>query len=157
MGVNPIAIVRPDAWDVPLFLHVLGALVLVGALTLTAAFLFAAWRGGSTASLRLGLRSLTLGVIPAWIVLRFSAEWIAEKEGFNEVDDPPSWLNIGYIASEGGLLLIIIAGVLGWRAYRKLRDGQGEPGTTTRVAATLLTIVLVLSVVAIWAMTTKPA
>lgn len=156
MGVTPIATVRPDAWDIPLFLHVLGALVLVGALALTAAFLFAAWRGGSTDSLRLGLRSLSFGVIPAWLVLRLSAEWIADKEGWNDVDDPPSWLVVGYVTSEGGLLLIIISGVLGWLAYRKIKRGEGTPGATTRVAAILLSALIVLNVVAIWAMTTKP-
>ena len=34
-----LAAIRPDEWDVPLFLHVLGALTLIGALALTMALL----------------------------------------------------------------------------------------------------------------------
>ena len=151
-----LAAIRPDEWGLPLFLHVLGALTLIGALALTGVFLFAARRNGSADSLRLGLRSLTLGVIPAWVVLRGSAEWIAEKEGYSELDEPPAWINIGYIAGEGGLLLILIATLLGWLALRRVRQGNGGPGATARVAAILIVVLLVLNIVALWAMTTKP-
>ena len=111
--------IRPGEWDVPLFLHVLGALVLIGAAALTATFLFAAARDGSTPNLRLALRTLTIGVIPAWIVLRVAAEWIADKEGFADLDEPPGWINIGYIASELGFLLIIVSSLLGWFTLRR--------------------------------------
>jgi hypothetical protein len=33
--------------------------------------------GNSQAGLRLGFRSLLIGAIPAWIVMRLSAQWIA--------------------------------------------------------------------------------
>ena len=152
------ATIRPDEWDVPLFLHVLGALTLIGALALTMALLVPAGRDGSAASLRLALRSLTLAVLPAWVVLRVSAEWIADKEGWNDVDDPPDWIGIGHIAGDAGLLLIVVSGLLGWFALRRARNnGDGDrPVTGVRVAAVLIGLLLVLNLVALWAMTTKP-
>lgn len=151
-----LAAIRPDEWGLPLFLHVLGALTLIGALALTAAFLIPAWRSGSAASLRLALRALTLGVLPAWIVLRGSAEWIASKEGLNELDDPPGWLEIGYIASDIGFLLIVIASLTAWFALHRARAGDGAPGPSVRVAAVIIGLLLVLNLIALYAMTTKP-
>jgi uncharacterized membrane protein len=158
--MSGLAAIRPGEWDVPLFLHVLGALVLVGAAALAATFLFAAARSGSASNLRLALRTLTLGVIPAWIVLRIGAEWIADKEGFADLDDPPNWIDIGYIASDLGFLLIIISSLLAWFTLRRVRaDGAAEeaPSKAVRAASILIAVVLVLNVVALWAMTTKPS
>ena len=89
-------------------------------------------------TLRSALRTLTLGVLPAWIVLRVSAEWIAHKEGLNELDDPPGWIDIGYIAADAGFLLILISSLLGWLAYRRVRAGEGGPGGTVSAAAVLV-------------------
>ena len=118
------ASIRPDQWDLPLFLHVLGALTLIGTLALTSAFLFAAWRDGSPASLRLALRSLTLGVIPSWLFLRVGAEWLADKEGYADLDEPPAWINIGYIVGDLSFLLIVITSLLGWFTLRRTRAGR---------------------------------
>jgi hypothetical protein len=151
------AAIRPDQWDLPLFLHVLGALTLIGTLALTSAFLFAAWRDGSSANLRLALRSLTLGVIPAWLILRVSAEWIADKEGINDLDKPPAWIDIGYIASDLSFLLIVITSLLGWFTLRRARaGGTAEPSQAARTASVLVAQLLILNLVALWAMTTKP-
>ena len=73
----------------PLFLHVLGALALIGTLALATTFLFAAARNGLAASLRLALVA-DPRVIPAYVVLRVAAEWIADKEGYADLDDPPA-------------------------------------------------------------------
>ncbi|MFN8112331.1 MAG: hypothetical protein U0R51_03940 [Solirubrobacterales bacterium] len=152
--------IRPGEWDIPLFLHVLGALVMIGAAALAATFLFAAARDGSTSNLRLALRTLTLGVIPAWIVFRVAAEWIADKEGFADLDEPPSWINIGYITSELGFLLIIVSSLLGWFTLRRTRtegtETEATPSKAVRAASILIAVVIVLNVVALWAMTTKP-
>ena len=154
--IDPGAI-RPDQWDLPLFLHVLGALTLIGTLALTAAFLLAAWRDGSPANLRLALRSLTLGVIPSWLILRIGAEWIADKEGYADLDKPPSWIDIGYIASDLSFLLIVITSLLGWFTLRRARaDGPSNPSQAVRTASVLIALLLVLNLVALWAMTTKP-
>ena len=83
------AAVRPDAWDLPLFVHVLGA-----------------------------------------------------------VDDEWSWIGIGYITSDVGLLLTLIAIGLAWRASRR--------GTAARAVMVLAAVLLLAFAVAVWAMTTKP-
>ena len=153
--MSELATIRPDAWDLPLFLHVLGALALIGTVALAAVFLFRAWAEGSEAILRLALRSLTLGVLPAWLVMRLSAQWLADKEGYADLDEPPSWINIGFITSEGGLVLILIAILIGWLAVRRVRGGGGAGGSV-RVAAVLIALLLALNLFTLWAMTTKP-
>lgn len=152
--MSALAAIRPGEWELPLFVHVLGALALIGALALTAALLAPALRRGRAEDLRLVLRSLTLGVIPAYLVMRVGAEWIAAKQGWNDLDSPPSWIDIGYIAADGGALLILVTTLLAWRTYR--RSDAGGPGTKVRVAAGLIALLLVLNVVALWAMTVKP-
>ena len=153
--MNASAAIRPDEWGLPLFLHILGALTLIGALALSVALLLGAWRGDSRESLRSALRALTLGVIPAWIVLRGSAEWIAEKEGFRDLDEPPAWIDVGYIVTDAGFLLIVISSLLAWVAYR--RSEAGASGAAVRVATVLVALLIVLNLVALWAMTTKPS
>lgn len=154
--MSDLAIIRPDSWELPLFVHVLGALTLIGALALACVFVFAAAREGAGDSLRLAVRSLTLGVIPAWIVLRVSAEWIADEEGFRDLDDPPGWIEMGYIVADLGLLLILVSTLLAGVALRRRRAGGAGPAITTRVAAGLVGLLLVANLVALWAMTTKP-
>lgn len=149
--------IRPNEWELPLFVHVLGALAFTGALALAAVYLFATWRSGSAASLRLALRSIALGVFPAFLVFRGSAEWIADKEGYADLDDPPDWIDIGYMVSDTGLLLLVIASLLGYLAMRKARAGGEGPSALVKVAAVLIALLLVMNVVAIWAMTTKPS
>ena len=150
-----LAAIRPNDWEFPLFLHVLGALTLIGALVVTTAMLFTAWRDASATNLRFAVRSLTLGVIPAWVVLRGSAEWIADKEGYADLDDPPDWIDLGYMAGDVGFLLILLSALFGWLALRKVR-AEGTPTGTVRAAAILISLLLVLNLVALWAMTTKP-
>jgi hypothetical protein len=96
-------------------------------------------------------------VIPAWLILRVSAEWIADKEGINDLDKPPAWIDIGYIASDLSFLLIVITSLLGWFTLRRARaGGTAEPSQAARTASVLIALLLILSLVALWAMTTKP-
>jgi hypothetical protein len=155
--VSALAAIRPDEWNLPVFVHVLGALVLTGAVALAAAYLFSAWRTGSAANLRLAVRSLVLGVIPSWIVLRGSAEWLFYKEGFDDLDEQPGWIGIGYMATDLGFLLIVVSSILGYVALRKTRGGDEGPKKGIKVAAVLISLLLVLNVIALWAMTTKPS
>ena len=154
--MSHFAAIRPDDWGLPLFLHVLGAMTLIGVLAVAIALLVAARRDRSVDTLRSALRALTLGALPAWIVLRVSAEWIADKEGWNEVDEPPSWLVVGYITTDLGILLIIASSVLAWLSLRKARADETAGSAMPRVATGLVTLLVLLNVVALWAMTTKP-
>jgi hypothetical protein len=152
--VSVIAAIRPDAWDFPLLLHVFGAMVLVGALVLAGSALVLAWRDGNPALLRLGYRSLLLGVLPGWVVMRGSAEWIASKE--DVADANLSWIEIGYNTADLGLLLILISSVLAALAIRREQRATGPGGALSGGSFILVALLLVGYLVAIWAMTTKP-
>jgi hypothetical protein len=147
-----LAAIRPDSWNLPLLVHVAGAMLLVASLVVVIALVAAALRRGEDVAVltRLGFRGLLLGVLPAYVVMRAGAEWIASKES---VPDDVAWLGIGRSTADGGLLVIIIATVLAWRAARRGTDGPGGVG---RAAVVLTGLVLVAYLVAIWAMTTKP-
>ena len=146
-----VAIVRPDEWNLPLFVHVAGAMALVGALVIVVALGGAALRrgDGTVAMTRLAYRGLLIGVLPAYLVMRVGAEWIAAEAEWGE----PSWIGIGYGISDLGLLLTIIATVLAWRATKR---GEAGPGGMGRGVVVLSGVLLLAYVVAIWAMTTKP-
>ena len=150
------AAVRPDSWNFPLFLHVLGASVLVGLLAVAVAVLIAATRSGDdrTAAVRLAFRTLLIGAIPAYLVMRVGAEWIADKE--NLADSDASWIGIGYSVADGGLLVLIVVNVLAGLAYRRARRG-GQPLTLVRWTTGLTLLLIVAYAVALWAMATKPA
>jgi hypothetical protein len=146
-----LAAIRPDSWSLPLFVHVAGAMLLVGAL---AAVVLLGARGlqrgdGAAVLTRLAFRTLLLGVVPGYVVMRIGAEWIASKAEWGD----PAWIGIGYSTADGGLLLVIVATVLAWRAARRGTDGPGGMGRAVLVLSGLL---LIAYAVAIWAMTTKP-
>ncbi len=67
--------------------------------------------------------------------MRVAAEWVASDLGYTDLDEPPSWLDVGYIAGDAGLLLLLIAGITGWLALRRTRDSDGSTATTAKVAA----------------------
>src|SRR4051794_41522164 len=83
---------RDSSWDLPLFVHVLGAMILVGGLTLSAVALIAAWRSGSPSLTRVGFMSLFFGAPPRSIVMRAGAQWIAHKEGPDNDNGELSWV-----------------------------------------------------------------
>lgn len=152
-----LASIRPHDWDLPLFVHILGAMVLVGSLVLVAVSLAGARGGDTAASLRLGYRSLLFGALPSWIVMRGAAEWVASKEGYSDLPKTPKWIDLGYMLSEPTFLLLIIATILAAIAARRAARADGASTTTlTNVAVVLVSIALIAYVVAIWAMTTKP-
>jgi hypothetical protein len=149
------ASIRPDAWNFPLFLHVLGAMVLVGLLATAAVVLTVSLRSDDrVAAVRFAFRTLLIGAIPAYLVMRVGAEWVASKEHLEDSD--ASWIGIGYSVADGGLLLLIIMTVLSGLAVRRARRG-GEPRTLVRWTTGLSLLLIVAYAVAIWAMATKPA
>jgi hypothetical protein len=147
------AAVRPDAWNLPLLLHVFGAMVFVGVLAALAVILVVSLRSDDrAAALVLAARTLLFGALPAYVLMRGSAEWIASEE---DVDDDAAWIGIGYLVTDAGLLILIALGVLVGLARRRARRGD-EPGRLVR-PATVLTLLLIAAYgVALWAMTAKP-
>jgi uncharacterized membrane protein len=159
VGVIWLAADRPGEWELPLFVHVLGATVLVGALLLAIVYLVPAWRGGSLEGVTAGFRVLLYAALPSFLVMRIAAEWVADKEGYSDLPDDaiPDWITIGYITGDASALFLIISLIVGGIALRRARRGDGGPGSTsTRVVTVLVSLMLVAYLVAIWAMTTKP-
>jgi hypothetical protein len=154
--MSTLGLIRPHDWDLPLIVHILGAMILVGALTLSAVSLIAAWRTNSGPLTRLGFMSLFYGAIPGWIVMRGGAQWIASKEGLDNDNVDLTWLNIGFSTADMGFALLIIATVIGGLMVRRIRrDGSPSP-IPTRIATGLVSLMLIGYLVAVWAMTTKP-
>jgi len=151
--VNVIALLRADSVNLPLFLHILGAMTIVGALVLAATYLFGAWRGDAPESLRSGFRALLWGAIPGYLVMRISAEWLYVEEGLDELSSDPSWIGIGYGVADIGLLVLIVGTVAAGMAARR---GERRGTTGARISASLVGLLLVMYLVAVWAMTTKP-
>jgi hypothetical protein len=148
-----VAAIRPDGWDLALFVHLAGAMLLVGALVVVVVTMAGALRRGDGAEVltRLAFRALLIGVLPAYVVMRVGAEWIASKEN---VPDDADWIGIGYSTADGGLVLAIIAVVLAWRAARR---GAAGPGGLGRGVLVLGAVLIVAYAVTIWAMVSKPA
>jgi hypothetical protein len=142
--MSVLAAIRPDDWNIALFVHLLGAMALVGSLVLVITQIAAD-------NMRVGFRTLLIAVIPSWIVMRVAAQWIASKEHVDDIDPTPSWVDIGYSTSEGSFLLLLIATVCAGIAARRARGGGLRTATLV-----LLAISLVAYGVAIWAMSTKP-
>jgi hypothetical protein len=155
--VGTVSPTRVDGADFPLLLHVLGAMLLVGTLVLAASALVLARRDGSASLVRLGYRSLLIGALPAWIVMRVGAEWVADKEGWTG-DDVPSWVDLGYSIADPGLLLLLVSTVLAGLALRRAGHPESPAGDgLSRASAVIVALLLIAYLVAIWAMTAKPA
>jgi hypothetical protein len=150
-----LAAIRPDDWNFPLLLHVLGAMLLVGGLTTAVASFWLGWRRDAATLSRLGFWSLLVVAFPAWWLMRLTAQWIYDKEGFSG-DIDPDWIGIGFITAEGGGLVLLISIILTGIGVRRMRRGEGGPSMLVRIGAVLATIVLAAYLVAVWAMTAKP-
>lgn len=151
----PLALIRPDEWELSLFVHVLGAMVLVGALMFVATALLLAWSRGedesSVALRRWAFRGMFFGVLPSYVLMRVGAQWVEAKEDLSLQDEESAWMGIGYITADLGALLILISLILSGIGLRKL---QGH--TLGRVVGAVSVLLLVAYLVAVWAMTTKP-
>jgi hypothetical protein len=152
--MSVLAAIRPDSWNFPLFLHVAGAMVLVGGVVAATAALGVARGDGRL--LRLGYRSLLVVALPGYLVMRGAAEWIADKEGFNESGAPdPAWLGIGFGVADLGALLLIIALVTGGIGASRMRKGGGGAGLL-KATMVISIVLLVAYTIAVWAMAGKP-
>lgn len=151
--MSVLAAIRPDSWNYPLFLHVLGAMILVGAMLTSSSFLVFA--RGETRLLRLGYWTLLAVGLPSFILTRVAGEWLADKEGWYDEGVPDQvWLGIGFIVTDLGALLLLVALIAGGIGVRRLRN---DKGTALLKATMVISLVLLAAyVVAIWAMAAKP-
>jgi hypothetical protein len=141
-----LALVRPDSWNFPLFLHVLGAIAVTGA---TAATFVAALSARRLPWLRLVVaRTLLLAVFPSWLLMRLGGAW---EDSRSSIGDGKGWLAVGYLVGDAGFVLLIVAMILGAVAARKPQ----KQWPVTAVAA-ISGIYFVALLVAMFAMSGKP-
>ncbi|HET8651633.1 MAG TPA: hypothetical protein VFM13_03575 [Gaiellaceae bacterium] len=148
------ATVRADDQNLPLFLHVLGAMTLVGGLFTGAAALAFARRDGRW--LRLGYWSLLAVSLPGWVLMRIGADWINSEQGWDKLpeDVQPAWLGIGFAAADLGGLVLAASLVVGGVGVYRLRSGKGSGLLRTTLVLSL--VLLAAYLVAVWAMAGKP-
>lgn len=141
--------------DLPLFLHVLGAMLLVGSLAFVGISILLGRRhpARAPALTRLALRSLFFAVLPAYVVMRIGAQWTEAEQGYPD-DYDEAWLGIGYITADLGALLLLVSLVLAGIGLRKLRSGGGL--RLGRAVGIISLVLIAAYVVAVWAMTAKP-
>ena len=145
-----LASIRPDSWNFPLFLHVLGAMMLVGAATVgVTAELVSGHSEDPDRLRRLAFRTLLLVGLPAYIAMRVGGEWMYSKE-FGSSSDDPTWVGIGYTTSDGGGVILLLSLVLSGIAARRAKPALA---TTTGI---IMAIALAGWLVAVWAMAGKP-
>jgi hypothetical protein len=90
----------------PLFLHVLGAMVLVGAVLTVCLLSLRAWRRPGLAVLpRSAFWTLLVVAVPAYVVMRVFAQVIYSDEGKWPGD--PTWVGIGFTVADIGLLVLL--------------------------------------------------
>ena len=156
----PLAAIRPDDINLPLVIHVFGAMVLVGMLFVAGLALLLAWRGsredGGVALTRFGFWSILAGALPGYVLMRIGAEWTASEE-FGDSDPDFAWLGIGYITADAGALILLISIVLSIIGLRRTRPEGTGASALSRVVGVAAVLLLAAYIVATWAMTTKPA
>jgi len=150
--VTVLAEIRPDEWNFPLFLHILGAMILVGGM-LTGASALAAARGDARL-LRLGYWSLVAVGLPGWVAMWVGANWIYAREDLDEEPIASVWVGIGFVVAELGGLLFLVSLIAGGFGVYRLRAGKGTG--LLRATMVISLVLLVAYAVAIWAMTAKP-
>ena len=132
----------------PLFLHVLGAMTLVGAVLTAAIVAWVAWRRPAAPVLaRAAFNSLAFVGVPAYVVMRVFAQVIASDEGLKH--NLPSWIKIGQGVADGGLLLLLVTIGLSFWWLRSSKPAVG------RIVAVLCSVYLVLLGIAWLAMSGK--
>jgi hypothetical protein len=144
---------RPDSTSIALFVHVAGAMVLVGGLVTAAAAAIIGWSDEGAALRRFSYWTLLAVALPGYIAMRVGAQWVVSKEYPDSYD--PTWLSIGYTTADGGAALLLIALILGGVGLRRSRNGGGRG--LLRASSVIATVLVAVYIVTIWAMGAKPA
>jgi hypothetical protein len=132
----------------PLFLHVLGAVLLFGGIASIAVVSLAGMRIPHHAPFlrTIAFRTTLLVVWPSYIVMRIGAQWVLNHEGLDK--DTPGWVGVGFAVSDGGILVLLLLTLFGWLALRRPRVGPWFAG---------LSVVYLLALGVAWfAMSAKP-
>ncbi|HET9938491.1 MAG TPA: hypothetical protein VFQ28_06850 [Gaiella sp.] len=147
-----LAAVRPDSWNFPLFVHVFGAMILVGGLLTGATTIL--YARGDVRFLRLGYWTLLAVALPGYVVMRVGAQWIYSRSIYDDLPEDPTWIGIGFIVADLGALLTLVALILGGIGVSRLNKGGGQG--LLKAAMVIAWLVLAAALVAVWAMAGKP-
>jgi hypothetical protein len=153
--MSSLAVVRADSLDLPLFVHVLGAMILVGGLVAGAGAL--GYARGDVRFLQLGYWSLLVVSVPGWVLMRVGGGWISSREGWDDLPpgaSKPTWLDTGTVIADVGRAVLLVAVVAGGAGLYRLRQGGGA--ALLKVTLALSLVLLAAYVVAVWAMAGKP-
>ena len=153
--MSVVGLIRSGSVNYALFLHVLGATLLVGTLFAVALAVALNWRArwASAGLTRFALLMVPFGVLPAFVLMRVGAQWTESKES---IPDEATWLGIGYTTADGGAILILVMIVVAVFGLRRVRAGGGATRFAGAVGI-ISTLLIAAYVVAVWAMSTKPA
>ena len=152
-----LAAIRDGSVNFPLFLHVLGAMLLVGSLATVGFVTVAGWRAPERAAglSRFGLKTLLVGVFPAYLLMRIGAQWTESQENYPD-DFEPAWIGIGYITADIGALFVLISMILAGIGLRRSREDATRGVRFARIVGVISILLLAAYLVAMWAMTAKP-
>jgi hypothetical protein len=133
-------------------------MLLTGALfTVATAMVMGRRRGdGESGFTRFGLKTVLIGVLPAFLLMRVGAQWTESKENLPKEVEDQAWLGIGYITADLGALLVLISVVLSVIGLRRLKAGGTGGQAQLRAIGFISIFLLVAYVVTVWAMTAKP-
>ena len=143
----------------PLFLHVLGATVLVGAIATVAIVTWVSLRRPveqAQVLRRMVFWTFVFVVWPGWLAMRLAGQWVLSLDMYSGIEDAdPGWLGVGFIVGDLGVLVLVISTILAWFAYRRTRPERPKP-VVAPIFAGLTTLYLVALAVAWFAMSGKP-
>lgn len=150
------ALIRPGSWNLPLYFHIGGAMLLVASLVVALYSIRIARERGDQPAAQFAFRVLLRATLPAFIVMRVAAEIMVSKEHLQNSN--AAWLGVGFGASDFGLLLLLVGLLMTGLMARRTKNGESVAGAPQLTIAAGLTGLLVVGyIVAIWAMTTKPS
>ena len=152
--MSVLAALRSHSADLAVFVHVAGAMILMGGLVTAAGAGFLGWRDTTAGLRRFSALTLFAVALPGWIIMRVAAEWASSKTGWGDANPTPAWLDIGYITADAGGVILLVALVLGGIGVRKARSGGGTG--LLKASTVLAAIVIAVYIVTIWAMGGKP-
>lgn len=133
-----------------LFLHVLGATVLFGAMIVLVTLVVVSRHKPDVS--RLLFRIWWALVVPAFLVMRIAAEWVltSEKKDIPGLGNK-AWVGVGFVVADFGAVLLLIIGIAAFRASRD--EGRRRAAT---VAGAVGVLYLIALSVAVFAMSGKP-
>ena len=144
-----IAAVRPTGWDLPLFLHVLGATALFGAVSTVALLAMVGVRRPERVRLARGSFGTLLTVaLPAWALMLGAGTWVNSKE---DLPTKTHWVQVPVGIAGSGLLLLLLATGVAF-AWTRRPYGSWQPQALGALSA-VFTVALAI---AWWIMTAKP-